>query len=185
MTRHRLFVVPTRTDVGMDDAVDHWERRHGAIFAATPGLAGYVQHQPTRRDQRRLGGLVCAEAWFADANAEARAFASPYYLATVATDEQRFVDRALAWAPLVRAEEHRGTRPADLPVEVVAVGTASKLPDNVAVRILTVDRASPSGGPSRVVIATVSGTDHARALAATIEADWVFVADRAPVLSPA
>lgn len=184
MTRHRLFVVPTRSDVDLDDAVDHWERRHGAIFAATPGLDGYVQHRPTRRDQRRLRGLVCAEAWFADADAEATAFASPHYRADVTADEQRFVDRTRAWAPLVRAEEQRGTPPGHLPVEVVAVGTASTLPDDVAVRILTVDRASPSGGPPRVVIATLSGTEHARALAATLEADVIFVADRVAVLAP-
>jgi len=35
-----------------------------------------------------------------------------------------------------------------------------------------------------VVIATVSGPDDARALAATLEAERIFVADRAPVLPP-
>lgn len=188
MTRHRLFVVPTRDDVDLDDAIDHWERRHGGVFAATPGLDGYVQHQPTRSEQRRLGGLVCAEAWFADAAAESAAFATEHYRGPVTTDERRFVDRDRAWAPLVRAEERRGALPDQLPVEVVAVGTARAvidvLADEVALRLLTVDRPAPSGGPPHVLVATVAGPEPARALAATLTADLVFVADCNPVLPP-
>lgn len=185
MTRHRWFVVPTRPDVDLDDAVDHWERRHGAVFAATPGLRGYVQHQPTRADQRRLGGLVCAEAWFADADAEASAFTTEHYRGAVTTDEHRFVDRSRAWAPLVRAEEVRGDPPTALPVEVVAVGFDTAPPEGIAVRVLEVDRPAPGGGPPRVLVATVSGPDAARDLAATLPGDVVFVADRNPVLPPA
>ncbi len=188
MTRHRWFVVPTRDDVDLDDAVDHWERRHGAVFAATPGLGGYVQHQPTRADQRRLGGLVCAEAWFADRDAEAAAFATDHYRGPVTTDEHRFVDRSRAWAPLVRDEVVRGAVPDHLPVEVVAVGIdpdlVDDLPGDVAVRILTVDRPAPDGGPPCVLVATVAGPEAARDVAATLAAELVFVADRNPVLPP-
>jgi hypothetical protein len=188
VTRHRWFVVPTRADVALDEAIDHWERRHGAVFAATPGLGGYVQHQPTRAEQRRLGGIVCAEAWFADADAEAAAFATDHYRGAVTTDEHRFVDRDRAWAPLVRAEMQRGTVPAHLPVEVVAVGIADAavedLADDVAIRLLTVDRPPPDGGHPRVLVATVSGPGAARDLADHVVADLVFVADRNPVLPP-
>lgn len=184
MSRHRWFVVPTRGDVDLDDAIDHWERRHGAVFAATPGLGGYVQHQPTRADQRRLGGLVCAEAWFPDPAAEAAAFATDHYRGAVTTDERRFVDRPRAWAPLVRTEEQHGVVPVDLPVEVIAIGTRADPPDGVATRVLTVDRPTPGGRPPRVLIATVSGPGAARDLASILDGDLVFVADRNPVLAP-
>ena len=186
MTRHRVFLVPTRPDVDVDAAVDHWELAHGTVFAATPDLAGYVQHRPTRADQHRLGGRVCAEAFFADRDAERRAWSSEHYRGAVSDDEERFVDRSQAWAARVVAQVPL-PRPAgpDLPVEVVAVGCApDAVPDDVGGHALTVDQDGPDGGPAVVLLLAAADLARARELADTLPADVAFVSSRVAVLPP-
>lgn len=186
MTRHRIFLVPTRPDVDVDVAIDHWELAHGAVFAATPGLGGYVQHRPTRPDQHRLGGRVCAEAFFADADAERRAWASDHYRGAVTRDEERFVDRAAAWAARVTSQRPL-PRPAgpDVPVEVVAVGCdPAAVPDDVGGRVLEVDRDGPTGGPAVALILGATDLARARELVVGLPADVAFVSSRVAVLPP-
>lgn len=188
MRRHRLFLVPTRADVPVDEAIAHWTARHGAIFAATPELDGYVQHQPSAADQRRLGGRVCAEAWFTDRDAEARAFASQHYRTLVTTDEARFVDRSRAWTALVREESTVGPAPVTGAgvVEVVAFGVdGDALPTGTSARVLSLDRSVPGDCGQTVVIATVADEPSARALTDALSATVVFLARRADVKPPA
>lgn len=179
MTRRRLFVVPTRGDLPIRDAVDHWEQRHGAVFAATPDLDGYVQHRPTSAEQQRLGGRVCAEAWFSDPQAEVRAFGSAHYRGAVTEDEERFVDRSRAWVAIVREESPTGPPAADIGggLEVVAVGCdPASVPPEVPARLLVLDRPGPSGGPAVAVLAAVADEGAGRLLAEQLVADVAFVA---------
>lgn len=184
---HRIFVVPTRPDVPVDEAVDHWEQRHGAVFAATPHLAGYVQHRPSRSDQHRLGGRVCAEAWFDDRDAESRAWGSDHYRDVVTPDEERFVDRPRAWIARV-VKEHALSGPAARPegFEVVLTGCdPSAVPAGVGGRILELDRGGPDGGPPHVALLATVDEAAARSLADGLSADVVFVSTMATVLPPA
>lgn len=107
--QHRIFLVPP--DSGLDPHVarTHWERRHPAVFARTPGLLGYRQHRAVAEQWRRGTALVCSETWFADRETERAAYRSDHYRNVVAEDEGRFLDRASAWSAVVLAGgEHLG-----------------------------------------------------------------------------
>ena len=93
---HRIFLVPIRTDLDPVEAHEHWTGRHSVIFGGNPGLLGYVQNRPPRSEWAGRTH-ICAEAWFADREAERAAFRSPYYLDEVVPDEDRFVQRGEAW----------------------------------------------------------------------------------------
>lgn len=184
---HRIFIVPTRPDVPVDDAVDHWEQRHGAVFAATPHLGGYVQHRPSRSDQHRLGGRVCAEVWFGDRDAESRAWGSDHYRDVVTPDEERFVDRPRAWVARV-VEEHPLVGPPAGPEgsELLLAGCdPSSVPSDAGGRLLDLDRGGPDGGPPHVALLATGDDGAARALADGVAADLVFVSVVAAVLPPA
>lgn len=183
---HRIFVVPTRPDVPVDTAIDHWEQRHGSIFAATPHLSGYVQHRPSRPDQHRLGGRVCAEAWFTDREDEARAWASDHYVDVVTPDEHRFVDRPRAWVARIVGDEPLLGGPAVAgDVEVVLVGCdPADVAPGTRGRVLDVNLAGPDDGPAHVVLASVADNAAADALVADVTADVSFRSTVGAVLPP-
>lgn len=93
---HRIFLVPIRPELDPLAAHEHWTGRHSMIFGRNPGLLGYVQNRPPSADWAARTH-ICAEAWFADRDAERAAFRSSYYLDHVVPDEDRFVQREDAW----------------------------------------------------------------------------------------
>ncbi|MEU3273070.1 EthD domain-containing protein [Saccharomonospora sp. NPDC006951] len=121
--QHRIFLVPHRGDPEV--ARSHWERRHGDLFTATPGLLGYTQNRPVDQEWDRRTARFCSETWFADRDAEREAYASTYYRDVVAPDEASFLDRESAWASAVLGDS----------VPVVAEG----------VRVLWFDESPPPG----------------------------------------
>ena len=123
--QHRLFVVRLRDDVALPEATDHWRRAHGALFARTPGLRGYLQNRPVDPT-----GWVCSETLFDDRRAETEAFRSTYYTDIVAPDEARFLDRESVRTAVVvyqrvehgRIARFRAVLPGTEPGEVAGAG---------------------------------------------------------------
>ncbi|PXY28964.1 EthD domain-containing protein [Prauserella endophytica] len=99
--QHRIFLVPPHGDP--EDGRVHWERRHGDLFTATPGLLGYRQNRPVAEEWARGTARFCSETWFADRDAERRAYSSAYYRDVVTADEMSFLDRDAAWSAAVVA----------------------------------------------------------------------------------
>lgn len=106
-TQHRIFLAPLLSGSDREQGLRHWVDRHAGVFAATPGLRGYVQHRPVG-SYWATAPFVCSETWFDDRDAERAAFTSPYYAGEVTADERRFVDRPAAWAGRVTRQRPAG-----------------------------------------------------------------------------
>jgi hypothetical protein len=143
--RQRIFLVPLRQDVDPVAARQHWTKSHASLFAATPGLRGYVQNRPEQGDH------VCSETWFDDADAERRAYASDHYLSVVMHDEASFLAREEAWTAVMKGS---GSRRDLLPGShrVLVFGwTGDGLAPGPYVEVIALDRLGPAGGPPRLL----------------------------------
>ena len=177
MDRRRIFIVPTRRDLGLRDAVAHWTGRHGEVFGATPEVGAYVQHQPSWEDQVRLGGIVCSEISFPDKATERRAFTCDYYVAEVIPDEESFLQRDEPWMALIGASVH--VEGPDGAAEVLVFGwDGTGLPDGVAAEICELDRPGPRGGPARLLVLAAQDEAEAARLRDAMTGDVVFAASR-------
>jgi hypothetical protein len=177
MDRRRIFIVPTRRDLDLAEAVGHWTGRHGEVFGATPEVGAYVQHQPSWEDQVRLGGIVCSEISFPDKETERRAFTCDYYVAEVIPDEASFLQRDEPWMALITASERVDGPGGD--IEVLVFGwDGNGLPEGVAAEICELDRPGPRSGPGRLLVLTAHDDVQAGRLRDAMTGDVVFAASR-------
>lgn len=181
LARRRIFIVPTRRDLDLAEAIGHWTGRHGEIFGATPEVGAYVQHQPSWEDQERLEGIVCSEISFPDKATERRAFTCEYYETNVAPDEASFLQRDDPYMPLIRSSESMNG--SDGEFEVLVFGwDGERLPGGLAAEICELDRPGPRGGPPRLLMVRTPDEGHAVEVAAGLQGDVVFAARRVVIV---
>lgn len=100
----RIFLVRPADVLTPQQAREHWEERHGPIFARTEGLIEYRQNRPVDGEWERGLNLVCSQTCFADRASERAAYAGSYYRSVVAADESAFLDRESAWSAVLLGE---------------------------------------------------------------------------------
>lgn len=90
-----------RKDLSREDFDDYWARRHSPLARSLPEFETYVRRCVR---QHAVDGLPpglplapfdgIAELWYDDVAAVASALSSEAYLAVLAADEERFLDRS-------------------------------------------------------------------------------------------
>jgi hypothetical protein len=182
---HRMLVAPCAAGLEAADSQDHWRERHSLIVPDIDDLAGYVQNRPLPEWWDRLPFVVCADTWFVSREAERVAYASPYYLDDIVTDEARFIDRDAAWqSPVVGAEVHLDGPLARYRVLAFGAGAAAPGLDGFSrVERVALRRPAPGAAVPDLLSAWTDELERATALADRC-GGTAYVAEPALVVPP-
>ena len=184
--QHRIFLAPARPAVSWAEAQAHWRTHHQAIMIELPGLLGYVQNRPTEEWWVQLPYLACAETWFRNREAEAKAYGSRWYREQILVDEERMFGRDHAWSsPVTEVETlHEGVTGR---FRVLAFGAAPERLDGAMLdgraEVLRLLRQPPVSGERTVISAWTDHAPLARRLAVLL-GGLAFVCEPASPLPP-